>query len=297
MNNQLDFLVIGTQKGATTWLYECLKEHPQICLPADKKEIEYIGGKIFQEKGTDWYFSLVEHAKQNQLKGDVSVEYMWDPSSPSLVKELLPDVKLIASLRNPADRAISAYYWYLRKNLLPSDKNILETFQYLKTCYLEGRRDVQGVDIIERGMYHTQLARYTALFQPQQILVLLYEEIKEQPGKVLEQIYNFLNIDKNFVPVAINERPKQNSYSKWLVAFERIAPKSKIIAAVSNKLNQLTSSPKTKQELSPEKKAAYSLLAELFENSVIETNKIIKALPEKNQPIKSDVLNIWNKHL
>lgn len=297
MKDPIDFLVIGAQKCATTWLYECLKEHPQICLPADKKEVEYIGGKIYKEKGAEWYFSLVNNAKPGQLKGDVSVEYMWNAGSPALVKELLPNVKLIASLRNPADRAISAYYWYLRKNLLPADKNILQTFEHLKNCYQQGKTDEPGVDIILRGMYHTQLARYTQLFQPSQLLVFLYEEIKEQPAKVLEQIYEFLDIDKSFVPAAINERPKQNSYSKWLVAFERLAPKSKIIAALSNRLNQVISPQKKGQKLSPEKKDAYNLLTELFEGSVKETSKIIKSLPIKNQPLQKDILSIWNKHI
>lgn len=297
MKDQLDFLVIGAQKCATTWLYECLKEHPQICLPADKKEVEYIGGKIYKEKGADWYFSLVNEAKPNQLKGDVSVEYMWDASSPALVKELLPNIKLIASLRNPADRAISAYYWYLRKNLLPADRNILQTFQHLKECCLSGQIETTGVDIILRGMYHKQLSNYTNLFKPEQLLVLLYEEIKENPALVLDKIFTFLNVTKNFVPASINERPKKNSYSKWLVAFERISPKSKIIAALSNRLNQVIAPQQKEQKLSKEVRDAYNLLTDLFEDSVTQTNKLIQNLPKANQPLQKNILSIWNKHM
>ena len=79
---RLDFLVIGAQKCATSWLYYCLKDHPELYLPAKKREIQYLGGRLFHEKGVDWYFSLFQGAHRNQKIGDVSVEYIFDQQSP-----------------------------------------------------------------------------------------------------------------------------------------------------------------------------------------------------------------------
>ena len=81
------------------------------------------------------------------------------------------------------------------------------------------------------------------------------------------------------------------------MAFERISPKSKIIAAISNRLNQIISPQKKEQKLSPEKRDAYNLLTDLFEDSVIKTHEIIQKLPRENQPLQKDILSIWNKHL
>src|SRR5687768_7836818 len=108
MHSKPDFLVIGAQKCATTWLYECLKDHPQICLPKSKKEVEYIGGDLYKEKGMDWYLSLIDHCGEDKVKGDVSVEYIINPDSPEILHTLNPELKFIVSVRNPVDRALSA---------------------------------------------------------------------------------------------------------------------------------------------------------------------------------------------
>ena len=82
----LNFLVIGAQKCATTWLFECLNEHPDICLPKHKREVEYMGGPLYKEQGgQQWYLSLLNHCDNNKVKGDVSVEYIINNESPQLI--------------------------------------------------------------------------------------------------------------------------------------------------------------------------------------------------------------------
>ncbi len=76
MENTLDFLVIGSQKCATTWIYDILDQHSSISLPKDKREVEYLGGKLWLEKGDEWYFNLMKKDSQDKLSGDVSVEYI-----------------------------------------------------------------------------------------------------------------------------------------------------------------------------------------------------------------------------
>ena len=61
VKEKIDFLIIGAQKSATSWLYDCISEHPQICVPKQKKEIEYIGGELYKKNGLEWYFSLLNH--------------------------------------------------------------------------------------------------------------------------------------------------------------------------------------------------------------------------------------------
>jgi len=294
VKEKIDFLIIGAQKSATSWLYDCISEHPQICVPKQKKEIEYIGGELYKKNGLEWYFSLLNHCGGEKVKGDVSVEYLYNENSPELLKQFLPNVKLIVSLRNPNERAISAYYWYLRKGLLPSDKSMSETLTYLKESHEEGKKNVAGIDIIERGIYDEQLARYLKYFDGSQLLVLLYEEIKLNPKAVLKKLFAFLNVDENFIPKSMLDKPKQNSYSKLVIKFERLNPNSKIIAGIAHGLNRVLLSFGNKEKSSPLEKDGAGILSELYKDSINKTKSIIESLPVNNQP-KMDILKTWNK--
>jgi hypothetical protein len=203
-------------------------------------------------------------------------------------------VKLIVSLRNPNERAISAYYWYLRKGLLPSDKSMSETLTYLKESHEEGKKNVAGIDIIERGIYDEQLARYLKYFDGSQLLVLLYEEIKLNPKAVLKKLFAFLNVDENFIPKSMLDKPKQNSYSKLVIKFERLNPNSKIIAGIAHGLNRVLLSFGNKEKSSPLEKDGAGILSELYKDSINKTKSIIESLPVNNQP-KMDILKTWNK--
>ncbi|MGH7669524.1 MAG: sulfotransferase family protein, partial [Gemmatimonadaceae bacterium] len=111
----IGFLVVGAQKGATSWLFYCLREHPQLCLPDKKRESDYIGGPTYRERGEAWYFGLFAGQLPGQLAGAVSVDYLFDTAAADEVWRVAPQAKLIAIVREPVDRAVSAYYWLIRK--------------------------------------------------------------------------------------------------------------------------------------------------------------------------------------
>jgi hypothetical protein len=291
---EIDFLIIGVQKSATSWLYDCINEHPQICVPKYKKEVEYIGGELYNKNGLEWYFSLLDHCGTDSVKGDVSVEYMYNKHSAELIKKFIPNVKLIVSLRNPVERAISAYYWYLRKGLISSERSMIETFKYLKKNYQEGNKNAEGIDIIERGMYHEQLESYLNYFDKSQLLILLYEEIKLNPGSVLKKIFSFLNVDENFVPKSILEKPKQNSYSNWIIKFERLNPNSRLIAGIADKINHLLLSNANRQKIPPQELEGAAILSDLYDSSINKTKVIIESFPAWRQP-QMDISKVWRK--
>ena len=86
MKNKLDFVVIGSQKCATTWLYDILNQHPAISLPKDKREVEYLGGDLWKKHGDNWYFDLMR-SNDNEIAGDVSVEYIFNKESAKLLAQ------------------------------------------------------------------------------------------------------------------------------------------------------------------------------------------------------------------
>ena len=116
---RLDFLIVGAQKCAITWLYDCLAEHPELALPKHKLEDAHLGGDLHRLHADEWLFDHFHSTPDNRIRGHVSVEHPAEARSPAEVHRLLPDVRLIVSLRDPEDRAVSAFHWYVRKGKRP----------------------------------------------------------------------------------------------------------------------------------------------------------------------------------
>ncbi|SFT45565.1 Sulfotransferase domain-containing protein [Algoriphagus locisalis] len=234
MNKSVDFLVIGVQKGATSWLYQCLSDHPEISVPIKKKEIEYLGGELWKARGDDWYLSLIPNI-EGKVSGDVSVEYIFDSTSAEILKEKFPNVKLILSLRNPQERAISAFFWYLRKGKIDISDNISTFFNREIEMYSIGR---SSTDILSRGIYYDQICRYLEFFSSHQLKIVLFDEIENSPQTVMSNIYSFLGVDTNFVSHSIDTAPKRNSFNQLSIYLENKFPNSKVISKLVDLINQ-----------------------------------------------------------
>ncbi|MGD9211988.1 MAG: sulfotransferase, partial [Desulfobacteraceae bacterium] len=143
-----DFLIIGAQKSGTTWLWRMIDQHPQTALP-QKKEIHYFGGSENYRQGKQWYYEHFADIDKSKITGEASTTYLFDfvpfwhnpsddllmdnslPSLPELINNELPDVKIIAILRNPVRRAISAYNHLMRRVVMKKythDAGISPTF-------------------------------------------------------------------------------------------------------------------------------------------------------------------------
>lgn len=299
MKQSLDFLVIGAQKCATTWIYNCLKQHPQLHLPAKKREVEYLGGKLYENRGADWYFSLLAGAKSDQKLGDVSVEYLFDSRSPQIIHQYAPHIKLVVSLRDPIDRAISAYYWYLRKGKIPNLNLELGLKLAVESESNSNRQksteNLVYNDIIRRGFYDCQIKSYRQHFQLEQFLFVLYEEIQQQPLLVLQKIYNFLGVKPNYCPDKMQIKPKHNTYLLPMIYLERLAPRSQFMGKVMDGLNQLFyrwGISGQKPNLSP---SLLHKLSAIYKPHIIDIERIIQLAPLEQQPISKDLLKIWTK--
>jgi len=112
-----DFIIIGVQRGGTTSLYKYMTKHPKI-IPALKKEIHFFDNKF--GKGLSWYesqfmqnpfFCLLKRKRKSEdtITGEASPYYIYHPHVPKRISKILPNVKLIAILRNPIERAFSHY--------------------------------------------------------------------------------------------------------------------------------------------------------------------------------------------
>lgn len=204
-----EFIVIGAQKSGTTSVFSYLGEHP--CLvPSSRKEVHFFDGGINPKidnfkKGIEWYkthFPTKEDAKDRKAF-EVSPLYMLNPLSYKRIFELMPEVKLIAVLRNPTERAISHYFHERRQGLepLPILEALCAEEERLKDTI--EREDFKSYQYIHysyksRGMYYDQLEKYYNVFSANNILVLDSEVLFMAPREALRRICEFVGIDPEY---------------------------------------------------------------------------------------------------
>lgn len=187
-----NFLIIGAQKAGTTWLAKCLGEHPDVFIP-EIKEIYYFDR--YYDKGLAWYEAYFEPWSGQKAVGEGTVGYIRSTTSPGRIRDTLgPDVKLIANLRHPVERAYSAYRMHLSRGEIPFDMDF-RTFV---------REDVRTSR--SQSTYTPQLERYLALFPRENLLVLLYEEMYRDTQKAVDTCARYLDVATGFTPPSLGDR-------------------------------------------------------------------------------------------
>lgn len=205
-----DFIIIGAQRSGTTSLYHYLTQHPQLH-SSFAKEVHYFDAGLDPEednfqKGHAWYqahFPLRSQVKAGDKVFEASPLYIFNPLAPERICDLVPDAKLIASLRNPTERAISHYFHEVGRGT--ENLPIMQALQE-EDCRLEpvmNARDWKSVHYIDhsykkRGLYKEQLERYMECFPIDCILVLCSEDLFQDPVSTLKEIYRFVEVDEGF---------------------------------------------------------------------------------------------------
>ncbi|MES1024743.1 sulfotransferase domain-containing protein [Gloeocapsa sp. BRSZ] len=204
------FIIIGGMKCATTALYTYLTEHPNI-ISAFRKEVHYFD--LNYHKGLEWYRShfplctnsvLRNYSSSKIITGEASPYYMLYPHAPKRVAKLLPDVKLIAILRNPIDRAYSHYRHQLRlgKESLSFEEAIEKEAERLegeleKIMHDEtytSKKKYGYYSYLLRGIYIDQLKNWFRFFKKEQMLILKTEDLQENPSEIYNKVIDFLEL-------------------------------------------------------------------------------------------------------
>jgi hypothetical protein len=223
-----NFLVIGAYKSGTTSLHNYLKQHPDIFIP-EVKEPNYFAFLDAQKptnnpayknsiKTAEGYANLFAKAKFKKAIGEVSPEYMSNSaSSAKAINSQLPTIKLIGILRNPIERAYSDYLMYFHKGI---DKESHFINALSKQNERMNRGDPTGF-YISTGFYGKQLIPYYELFPKEQIKIILFEDLVNNPYSLLRELFLFLDVDPDFCPTELSKHnpsgiPK-NAFAKFIL--------------------------------------------------------------------------------
>jgi hypothetical protein len=199
-----DFVIIGAQKGGTTFLYDLLGQHPHV-QPAMRKEIHYFDR--YFDKGTAWYLSRFPAPAwtdgRKSITGEATPYYLFHPHAARRMAQAVPQVRLIALLRDPIDRAHSGYRHQARqgRETLGFEEAIVA-----EESRLRGERDrmlqdehyasfnYQHFTYLSRGIYVDQLMEWSKYFDGDQMLVLKSESLFNQTNHVLKSVLDFLGL-------------------------------------------------------------------------------------------------------
>jgi hypothetical protein len=189
------FLIIGAQKSATRWLRLNLGLHPDIFTAG--REIEFFNSaKNFGELGTSWYRQQFDGWDGQRFVGEATPGYMFWRHRPAVmtkrIQETVPDVQLIAILRNPVDRAQSALIHHIEGKSLPPDTQLID-FVY------EGPPERERLGIVAGGWYAASLEPFQAAFGDR-LLVLLHDDADDDPRGVYDRAVRHVGAAANFSP-------------------------------------------------------------------------------------------------
>lgn len=268
-----NFMIIGVAKAGTTSFYRYLDQHPQVFMCPIK------GSNFFgYEDACDWrwtnegaspslrhfqvstieaYEDLFTGASNEIAIGEVSPQYFRCPTAAQRIHETIPDVNIIASLRNPADRAFSGFMMRTRRG--EPVRSVYEELTPLSSHVFE-------------GFYFRRLKRYFDIFPRDQIKIYIFEKFKQDPTKIIIDLFNFLGVNTNFLPdTTVRYNPAA-------------IPKSRL-------LNRLFYNPNLIN-------IAKSVLPEGFQVTVKRTRQQnLKTAPKFPPDLRTDLLNLYREDI
>jgi hypothetical protein len=201
-----DFFIVGHPKSGTTALYQMLRSHPQIYMP-DLKETRFFARELhpdLEESSAhpdtlEEYLSLFAAARPEQRAGEASPSYLRSRVAAKRIAELEPAARIIAILREPASFLRSMHLELLRDHV-EMEKDLrkaiaLEEIRYQKQ-EIDDSTTQQGPRYsVERVRYVEQLRRYHAVFGPEQVLVLIYDDFRADNEGTVRRVLRFLGVD------------------------------------------------------------------------------------------------------
>lgn len=238
-----NFLIVGAPKSGTTSLWAYLKQHPEVflCFP---KEPTFFGHEgetgLFNGPGDnneiyrtrmvtrlDAYTRLFDGVTTEKAIGDASIFHLYLPKAPLNIKKYVPNAKMFAILRNPADRAYSNYLHLARQMREPC--SFTEALREEPTRIKNNWNEFWHYKSI--GFYYAQVKRYFDTFSREQVRIFLLEDLKSDMPSVLKTMFEIIGVDSSFVPDMSKKwnegyMPKSAAREKFFYKLKNIAKHS-----------------------------------------------------------------------
>lgn len=219
-----DFAIIGAQKSASSFIHECVSDHPDIYIP--NEETPFFQDELYNPNDLSWL-----HFRFDNNKSDVAIrrgikrpDYLAMPECAERISKHIPNAQFIVVLRDPVDRFVSAYFHYAKHGFVP-----ICDFNHAAReiiCGSWSEKWPRSKEILVNGNYAKSLEYWFGLFPASNFLVLSQEQIKKEPRAVVKATYNFLGVDSEYQPTSkLKLRPKASVYNDTRLHILRLASK------------------------------------------------------------------------
>jgi hypothetical protein len=287
-----NFLIIGAAKSGTSSIFHYLQQHPDVFMPRLKEprffalEAQNLhfngpgdaGATRFAITDLDEYKTLFKAGRDKKAIGEASPLYLYSTDAAGRIHKYIPHSRLIAILRNPVERAFSSYLHLRRDGREP----IRDFNEALKA---ENDRIQKNWTLLwhykTAGNYSKQLNRYFEYFQPEQLRVYLFEDLKNNPMALLKDIFGFLEIDSSFEPEIklhhnVSGIPRSRKLHMFLTGTNQT--KRLLKPLIPNRLRQrLVTNTKNRNLRKPHiPEETRSQLIEYFREDILELEKMLK---------------------
>lgn len=179
----LDFIFLGAQKAATSWIFSCIQEHPEICIPV--KDIHFFSRENAFSKGIDFYLYNFKKCKPSSIKGEISTSYLYSEIAIKRINQVFPNVKYLVILRDPIERALSHFNNDIKSGRVSVNTTFEEALK-LKPSY------------ILNGKYKKHLEVIVQNFEQDKLKIIFYDDIITNPEDVLIEVFSFIGVDAEF---------------------------------------------------------------------------------------------------
>ena len=190
--------IIGAQKSGTSTVHNWLKQHPNVSAPESAKDFPFFTDRFYQ-KGIDYLSSYYSNKSTSNIIVNGYAHYLFESDVPERIQALDERAKLILCLRNPIERIISSYL-FAKKRGIENCKTLEEALDKEKERMLVQGSLVNEFSYIANSKYGINLERFVKVFGKNQIKVILFEDLKNDPEKVYKSLCEFLGLDVDFKP-------------------------------------------------------------------------------------------------
>lgn len=182
---RVDFIGAGALRCATTWISQCLADHPQICFSSTKETL-FFNRDYNLKKGVDFYKVFFKNCDEGKIKGEYTPSYYLDEEAAKRIKEFSPDVKIFLCLREPVDRSIDHYLYDKKKGMV-------------STPFAKLMKEGNSRYITD-SFYYSHLSKFFKHFNPENVMVAIFEDINKDKEAFIKKIYKFAGVDENMMP-------------------------------------------------------------------------------------------------